>query len=405
MFHLGRYCQKNIKGVPMNICLINPFSKLAAIRQYNLAKCFAELGHKVTLILPEYDKYSGYKKNLFEECSNLTIIHPYQIQSKCLEISMVFYFFSALHKIKNKKFDLVHGFRPTPFSGYLGYKISKKKKIPFILEMGDEEWQTMETLKIHPNYRVKIVKALEKKLIDVANGITTMSPSLAIALNQKYDKEIVSIPSGIDVDIFSKKNIRPHLQETLQKKTGMLKNMLYLGKLDKTSHILDSMYALKKVKNLGFIIVGDGKGKKDLEELAKKLDVIERCHFVGRIEHQEVPHYLNTANILVAPFSSSMAGAEFVLNLKILEYMGMEKPIIVSGIGILKEILKDCAFVYQPGNVDQFVEKINFILEHQEESITIATKARNKILDYDWKKQAIKMLNYYNKTITKFNQK
>ena len=57
----------------MNICLINPFSKLAAIRQYNLAKCFAQLGHKVTLILPEYDKYSGYEKNLFEECYNLTI--------------------------------------------------------------------------------------------------------------------------------------------------------------------------------------------------------------------------------------------------------------------------------------------------------------------------------------------
>jgi glycosyltransferase involved in cell wall biosynthesis len=389
----------------MNICLINPFSKLAAIRQYNLAKCFAKLGHKVTLILPEYDKYSGYKKNLFEECSNLTVIHPYQIKSKCIEISMAFYFFSALHKIKNKKFDLVHGFRPTPFSGYLGYKISNKKKIPFILEMGDEEWQTMETLKIHPNYRVKIVKALEKKLINVADGITTMSPSLAIALNQKYNKEIVSIPSGIDINTFSKNNIRPHLQETLQKKTGMLKNMLYLGKLDKTSHILDSMYALKKVKNLGFIIVGEGKGEKDLEELAKKLGVIERCHFVGRIEHQEVPHYLNTADILVAPFSSSMAGAEFVLNLKILEYMGMEKPIVVSGIGILKEILEDCAFVYQPGNIDQFVEEIKFILEHQEESITIATKARKKILDYDWNKQAERMIEYYKKVVSNFPSK
>jgi glycosyltransferase involved in cell wall biosynthesis len=389
----------------MNICLINPFSKLAAIRQYNLAKCFAQLGHKVTLILPEYDKYSGYEKNLFEECYNLTIIHPYQIKSKCLEISMAFYFFSALHKIKNKKFDIVHGFRPTPFSGYLGYKISKKKKIPFILEMGDEEWQTMATLKTHPSYRVKIVKALEKKLISVANGITTMSPSLGISLNKKYHKEIKSIPSGIDIKTFSKKNVRPHLQEILQKKTGMLKNMLYLGKLDKTSHIQDSMYALKEVKNIGFIIVGDGKGKKDLEELAIKLGVIKRCYFVGRIEHQEVPHYLNTADILIAPFSSSMAGAEFVLNLKVLEYMGMEKPIVVSGIGILKEILKDCAFVYQPGNIDQFVEKIKFILEHQEESTKIATKARDKILDYDWKKQAMRMLNYYNEVITKFNQK
>tara|TARA_Y100000310_G_C20685355_1_gene818605 strand:- start:896 stop:2062 length:1167 start_codon:yes stop_codon:yes gene_type:complete len=387
----------------MKICMLNPFSKFAAVRQFNLAKALATQGNQVTLILPKFDKYSGYEKVNIEKVKNLKIIHPFQIKSKILELSMAFYIPSAIKKALKDKYDIVHGFRPTPFSGYIGYKIAKKQKIPFILEMGDIEWESMKELKIHPSYRVKIVKWLEKKLINKADGVTTMSPSLGKYFEKKYNKRVIAIPSGIDINKFSRQNINPQLRRVFQNKTKQQNNMIYVGKLDKANHIVDIIKVLKKINNVGLVIVGEGKGKNDLINLAKKLNVKNRCYFVGRLQHEEIPQYLNTADILVAPFSKSMIGSEFTLNLKILEYMGMEKPIVISGIGILKEILKDCAFIYEPSNLDSFATQIKKVINNKELAKKTAKNARDKILDYDWNKLAQKMLNYY-KDINKKTQ-
>ncbi len=383
----------------MKISMLNPFSKFAAIRQYNLAKAVAKKGHEVTLILPRFDKYSGYKELKFEEIKNLKIIHPKQFNSKILEISMIFYIPSAIIKGNKQNYDIVHGFRPTPFSGFIGQKIAKKQKVPFVLEMGDIEWETMKELKTHPNYRVKIVKWLEEFLIKRANGITTMSPTLSDYFEKKYNREIKTIPSGIDSKIFSNKNTDNSIKKIFKDKLNTKNNLIFIGKLDKVNHILDVIKVLPKVKEVGLVVVGEGKGKQELQKLAKDLKVEKRCFFVGRIQHDKIPHYLNAADILVAPFSKSMIGAEFTLNLKILEYMGMEKPLVVSGIGVLKEILKDSAFLYEPSDLDSFAKQINFIINNKKETLKKAKNARKKILEYDWNKLADELINYYKEII------
>ena len=53
----------------MKICLINPFSKPAAVRQYNLAKAMASQGNEVTLVLPKFDKYSDYEEVIINDKS------------------------------------------------------------------------------------------------------------------------------------------------------------------------------------------------------------------------------------------------------------------------------------------------------------------------------------------------
>ena len=57
----------------MKICLINPFSKPAAVRQYNLAKAMASQGNEVTLVLPKFDKYSDYEEVIIKPSKNLKI--------------------------------------------------------------------------------------------------------------------------------------------------------------------------------------------------------------------------------------------------------------------------------------------------------------------------------------------
>jgi len=114
----------------MKILVINPFSKFAAVRQFNISKSFANKGNKVILMLPKYDQYSGFKKVPIEKVKNLKIIHPLQIKSKLAEIGMIFYIPSAILKTLFKKIDIIHATRPLPFSGLIGYILSKIKKVP-----------------------------------------------------------------------------------------------------------------------------------------------------------------------------------------------------------------------------------------------------------------------------------
>jgi len=216
-----------------------------------------------------------------------------------------------------------------------------------------------------------------------------------------YKKSVKTVTSGIDSQKFSPQNKDPKLRTEFEKKTGKKRLMIYVGKLDKSNHVRDLIKVLSKIEEIGLVIVGDGKGKQALIDLAKELKVLDRCFFVGRINHDEIPKYLNCADILAAPFAKDTVGADFILNLKVLEYMGMEKPIVLSKIGILKDFLKDCAYFYEPENLDSFSEQLKNILNDKNGANLVAKKARKKILNYDWKILAKEMVSYYQSIIEK----
>ena len=378
----------------MRILMFNPFSQLAAIRQLGLARAMAKHGHDVTVVLPKYDKYSGYEdKEVIDD--KINIIHPRQIKIKQMELSMLLYLPSALKQAMKNKYDVVHGFRPTPFSGYIGEKVAKYQKIPFILEIGDVEAEVMKGIK-HPSYRVKVIEKIEKDLVNKAKGITTMSPNLADYISKKYNKQVKYIPSGINTKQFS-----PDICGTLKDifKNNKQHVLMYVGKLDKSGHVLDMIEVLTEVKNVSLVVVGDGEGKISLIEFAKKLNVYDRCIFTGRATHEDIPKYLASADILIAPFSKDMVGAEFTLNLKVLEYMGMGKPIIISNQGILKDILKDCAFFYEPDDVKDFAKTIKYVLKNKKEVQKRITNTNKKVLEYDWNKLSKQMIKYYEEII------
>lgn len=378
----------------MKILILNPFSKFAAVRQFNISKKFAEMGNETILMLPKYDQYSGFQKVPIEEVNNLRIIHPFQIKSKLVELSMLFYIPSAIIKTLFKKIDVIHATRPLPFSGLLGYIISKLKRKPFVLEIGDIEWETMADLKHHPSYRVKIVKYLEKYLTENADGIIVFTDSVKDYLLENYnvkDKKMIVVSNGVDSDLFKPKEEK-ELNLVLRQKTNSKKIITYVGKLDNIDHIKDMIKVISRLpKEYGMVVVGEGKGKNQLIELAEDNNLENRIFFVGRVQNYDVPKYLNASDILFAPFSNTK-GVNYASNLKLFEYMAMEKPIIASDVGKIKEILEGKGYVYKSGNVQEIIKIFKNI------DLNIGKKARKEVLKkYDWNVLSKKLLDFYGK--------
>ena len=366
----------------MKILMLNPFSATAAVRQINLAKALCKRGNKVTLVLPLFDKYSDYKEVRVEKVKNLRVIHPKQFKSQRLELSMLPYVPSAMKKVMKHKYDIVHSFRPTPFSGLIGEKIAQKQCIPSILEMGDLEWQTMKALGTHPNYRIQVMQKLEKWLVSYASNIVIMNSNVGSYLIENYSgttdeeyealwRSINLIPNGVDCSKF---------KPTKTKEFSNNKILMFCGKLDHVSHITDMIKVMQKLDNkYRLYIIGDGEKKEVLVKLAEGLGVIDKVVFLGKVDNDKVPDTLNLADVLIAPFSNE-EGVQYASNLKVFEYMAMGKPIVASNVGKMEDILFDCGYLYEPGNIKEMAKLI------KKADKSIGKKARAKALkEYDWK--------------------
>ena len=352
----------------MKILYLNPFSGFAAVRQKNLARALRKKGHDITLMLPEKDAYSGWKKT--KETVPFTIIHPKQWSSRIPEIGMLPYLPSGF--FLKGTYDVVHAFRPLPFSGLLGYIIARKKGIPFVLELGDIEWETMRDLGTHPPHRLFFVRWLEKFLVKHADAVTVMNKHVSSYVKEKYGRTATVVSNGVDTMLFSPTNtsLRASYPEKIL--------LAFLGKLDNISHIKNLVPVMALLpKKYGLLIIGEGKRKGDLVKEAKKQGVERRVHFTGRIPQKEVPTYLSTADILLAPFNKTK-GVDHASNLKIFEYMSMGKPIVAGGVGEIPSLLKGRGIVYTPGNIQSLVKGI------KSANPEMGKKARAYVAQYDW---------------------
>ncbi len=88
-------------------------------------------------------------------------------------------------------------------------------------------------------------------------------------------------------------------------------------------------------EHLRLRIVGGGPQREQLERLAMRLQVAEITTFVGPVEHDKVSEELNHLDIYVAVSRSESFGVA------VIEASACERPVIVSDVGGLPEIVQD----------------------------------------------------------------
>ncbi len=85
------------------------------------------------------------------------------------------------------------------------------------------------------------------------------------------------------------------------------------------------------------LIVGDGGGGVEVEELARMSGVASAIHFTGRVPHAEVRAHYALLDAFVVPRANDRA-ARYVTPLKPFEAMAMGRPLVVSDLPALVEI-------------------------------------------------------------------
>jgi glycosyltransferase involved in cell wall biosynthesis len=145
---------------------------------------------------------------------------------------------------------------------------------------------------------------------------------------------------------------------------------------------------------LKLLIVGSGSLDKELKKLTKELEISSKTIFTGNIPFSEVPKYHNMLSVSV---SVSVSNSES-FGVAIIEASSCAKPVVVSNIGGLPEVVEDgvSGFVVDARNPQKTADAIEKLILDEELRINIGNNGRDRVKRlYSWDDSVRQMINIY----------
>jgi glycosyltransferase involved in cell wall biosynthesis len=151
--------------------------------------------------------------------------------------------------------------------------------------------------------------------------------------------------------------------------------ILYLGRLEIIKGLETLIRAMKLIRNTTLYIVGDGTASEYLKKMVIE-ESIKNVNFFGKLGRKEVLQYLQNCQFTICP-------SEWYENLpySVVESMAFSKPVVASKIGGIPELVVDgyTGLLFNSGNVEDLVEKINILLNDKSKTISFGQNAKKHI--------------------------
>ncbi len=243
-----------------------------------------------------------------------------------------------------------------------------------------------------------IHKALLKFNMKRADALLSTSRVMAIEAGKYTSKNIEITPFGIDTQIF-----RPDKSESSNSKitVGCIKSLESHYGLE----YLIKAFAELKIKHpetgIHLRLVGDGSLRDNLISLASELGIINSVEFVGRIPYSQIASYHNSLDISVFPSIEESFGVS------VLEASACEKPVIVSNVGGLPEVVDHgvTGLIIEPRNVTSLVESIETLVFDNELRNKLGKAGRKKVIsEYQWDDCVENMILIYYRVLNDFEK-
>jgi glycosyltransferase involved in cell wall biosynthesis len=215
-------------------------------------------------------------------------------------------------------------------------RIIFKKKLVFEINGIAHEEQKLKSHSILNRILVSFIRKAEEMATKYSERIISVTPHIGTYLIENYkcapDKVII-IGNGVNL-----KKFYPIRDETLleqwRKKVGISKEeiiIVFVGNLAPWQGVETLIEVapllLRKIRNIRFLIIGDGILKKPFEAKVNSLGVSDHFVFTGMVIYKEVPLYINIADICVLPKKRLKSGYSPI---KLYEYMACGKPVVAS---------------------------------------------------------------------------
>jgi glycosyltransferase involved in cell wall biosynthesis len=182
------------------------------------------------------------------------------------------------------------------------------------------------------------------------------------------------------------------------------KIVVYLGVLTKYQGIdilINSVPEIvSRYKDVHFIIAGFP-DVEHYKEMAIRAGASDFITFTGKVNHEDVPLYLNLGDIAV-----SLKLSKTEANGKLFGYMAVGLPCVVFDTGTNREILGDTGIYAEYNSGPSFIEKLVFLLENKTIAEEYGRMARLRVLEkYTWDNTFSNFIDIYRDVLQKNRNK
>jgi glycosyltransferase involved in cell wall biosynthesis len=335
-------------------------------RHYELARYLIDHGHQVTIVASDLSYMSGERMTSGEglatekDLEGVKVMRAYTYPT--LHRSFVwrvlsffsFMLFSFLASMRVKNIDLVMGTSPPIFQAVSAWLVALLRMKPFLLEIRDlwpEFAIDMGVLKskllIHPSRR------LEHFLYTVADHILVNSPAYRTYVIGKgvSSRKTSLIPNGVDTGQFNPEENGERVRQDLGLNGKFV--VTYAGALGLANDIPTLLKAAERLgheKGIHFLLVGDGKERKNLVSWGKAHD-LKNVTFTGPRPKSEMPLILSSSDACVAILQNIPMFRMTYPN-KVFDYMAAARPTILAIDGVIRKVLEESqgGIFVQPGD-------------------------------------------------------
>jgi len=236
--------------------------------------------------------------------------------------------------------------------------------------------------------RYKVYRSLQKFIISRCDNIIAVSEEIRNVLtsNLGADPNKISIIScGVDTSVFV-----PLEKMDVRRQLGIAENakvVLFTGSLSYSKGVDVVFECAQRMPDVLFILVGDGLLKTD----------IKNCKFPGVCPHEEMPKWMNAADIFVLPSRSE--GTPVV----ILEALSCGTPVIASRIGGCPNVIKDgqSGYLVPVNDIDMLQRKVRGLLDDDLGRNLMGKQGRKDMKEkFDTKKIGKMIKRVYNQSIS-----
>lgn len=245
---------------------------------------------------------------------------------------------------------------------------------------------------------IKILMLLEKISVRFANAVIVINePIKRLLLKRcKLNTSITVVMNCADDKLF-----RPDCPSAHTESENL--SLMYHGTLTPLYGLELAVQAVAKLKDqiphLKFFIFGDETEASNLKKLAKELGVCHNVIFMGQVPREEIPRYVNQADIGVLPTIRD----EFIdlsFSNKLAEYVCMKKPVVATRLRSTLEYFPENAISYfESQDVDGLASRILELHANPQKRLLQAEDAFQHYQKIRWevmKKRYIELINSLN---------
>jgi glycosyltransferase involved in cell wall biosynthesis len=262
---------------------------------------------------------------------------------------------------------------------FAGVFVARLCRLPLILEVNSPS--ALEQRREREIGFPGIARWAERTICNMATRVIVVSTPLAriMADTGVHPARLVVMPNGVALERFQPQAPDPELRTQL----GLAgKRVIGFVGWFRRWHGLELLLQAFHEGNLvqqgaALLLVGDGPATLELKEYVARHGLEQSVVFTGPLPHGQVPRYLNQIDIAAQP-----AANEYCCPMKVLEYMGLAKPIVAPRQENIEELLHEPqeALLFEPMNASSLSAALKRLVADASQAQRIGEAARAAVI-------------------------